>query len=144
MRRLLALCGAIALAACNSVDAPQANFTLPTTDANVVGTFVLQSANGNVPPYVVAANSAGTQILLDDRIVLHDDLTWADTTNYEVDLASGDITRGATTTSGSYNIGDGHINFTMTGGGAAATFAGAVVGDKLTVIFQNRPFIYSR
>ena len=143
MRRLLALCGAIALAACHSLDSPEPNFTLPTTETNVVGTFVLQSANGRVPPYVIQANTAGTKILLNDRIVLHDDLTWADTTNYEVDLANGDTQVGPTTTNGTYNIAGGRINFTMTVGGNI-TFAGAVVGNTLTVVSQNRPFVYAR
>lgn len=143
MRRLLALCGAIALAACHSIDSPQPSFTLPTTDANVTGTFLLQSANGSTPPYVIVANSAGTETLLNDRIVLHDDLTWADTTNYRIDLATGESNLGATATSGSYNISGGHINFTMITGGTA-TFAGAVVGNTLTVVFQGLPFIYSR
>jgi hypothetical protein len=141
MRRLLTLCGAIALAACNNIDSP--DFTLPTTDANVTGTFVLASANGNVPPYVVVSNTSGTETLLDDRIVLRDDLTWADTTNYRIDLASGQSNVGATATGGSYNIANGHINFTMITGGTA-TFAGAVVGSTLTVNFQGRPFIYTR
>jgi hypothetical protein len=144
MRRLLALCGAIAVAACNSIDSPkQAPLTLPTTDANVVGTFLLRSANGNVPPYIVAANNAGTQTLLDDRIVLSSDLTWADTTDYEVDLATGERNVGLTATAGTYNINAGQINFTMSTGGTL-TFAGAVLGDTLYVLSQNHPFVYQR
>ena len=145
MRRLVALCGALTLlAACSHLDAPtNADFPLPTTDANVVGTFLLRSANGNVPPYVISSNGAGTQTLLNDRIVLNGDLTWADTTNYEVDLATGGVQLGGTATSGTYNIADGKINFTMTTNGNA-TFQGAVVADTLKVSFQGRPFIYQR
>ena len=143
MRRLLALCGAIALAACHNLDSPVPDFPLPTTDANVTGTFLLRSANGNTPPFIISANAAGTQTLLDDRIVLHDDLTWADTTNYRIDLASGESSVGGTATAGSYNISNGRINFTMTTGGSS-TFAGAVVGNTLTVVSQNVPFIYTR
>jgi hypothetical protein len=144
MRRLLALCGAIALAACNQVDAPDVNFTLPTTDLNVAGTFVLTSANGIAPPYVVASNGVTTQTLLDDRIVIHDDLTWADTTNYGTErLSDGQTTVTFTSSSGTYAIADGHINFTMVQGGSS-TFKGAVVGNDLSVDFQGRLFRYAR
>jgi hypothetical protein len=143
MRRVFAFCGAIALAACQNLDAPHDDFTLPTTETNVVGTFLLTSANGQVPPYVVAANTEGTEFLVDDRIVLNDDLTWADTTNYRTELTAGGTNASATATAGSYNISDGHINFTMTTGGNA-TFLGSVIGNTLTVNFRQHPYVYSR
>ena len=145
MRRFVALCGAMALlAACTNLDSPtNVDFELPTTDANVVGTFILRSANGLVPPYVVTSNSAGTQTLLNDRIVLNSNLTWADTTNYEIDLATGETQVGGTATAGTYSIANGKINFVMTTNGST-NFTGAVVADTLKVSFQGRPFIYAR
>ncbi|HEY4306960.1 MAG TPA: hypothetical protein VGM82_20990 [Gemmatimonadaceae bacterium] len=145
MRRVSVLCGALAfIAACTNLDTPtNVDFELPNTDANVIGTFQLRSANGLIPPYVVTANSAGTQTLLNDRIILGANLTWVDTTTYEIDLATGDTQVGPTATSGTYNIASGKINFTMTTGGNA-TFQGAVVADTLKVSFQGRPFIYQR
>src|SRR4051812_42939805 len=102
MRRLLALCSAIALAACNHLDSPDLNITLPITESNVAGTFLLKSANGNAPPYVLFSNASGSRTLLNDRMVIHDDQTWADTTNYRDDLSDGSSALRFSVTSGTY------------------------------------------
>ena len=144
MRRLFVLCGAIGLMACNHVDDPGINFTLPPTDANVAGTFVLQSANGQIPPYTAIDNAVEIWTLVDDRIVIQNDQTWADTTDYVVqeqaDGTTGPIT---TASSGTYAISNGQINFTMTVGGTS-TFAGSVVNDSLSVLFQGKLYRYAR
>jgi hypothetical protein len=81
--------------------------------------------------------------LLNDRIVIHEDLTWADTINYQTDHADGSTVVTFTATSGTYNIADGRINFTKVQGGTEK-FIGAVVGNDLSVDFNGRLFLYSR
>lgn len=144
MRRFLGLCVAIVLGACHTLDAPDQNITLPTTDTNVSGTFILTSANGNVPPYTAGATSSELLTLVNDRIVIHDDQTWADTTNYSVQRRSDGVAHDSSTaTSGTYAIANGHINFTMTHGGGAV-FVGSVIGDELAVNFSGALFRYQR
>ena len=143
MRRLIALCGAISLIACTNNEAPNVEITLPTTESNVAGTFVLKSANGAVPPYNIPTNTSDVLTLLNDHLVIHADQTWADTVNYETDRTTGETIITFTSTSGTYNIADGHINFTKTQGGSEK-FIGSVVGNDLSVNFNGRLFLYSR
>jgi len=144
MRRLLALCGAVALIACNNTDQPDLQITLPTTEANVVGTFLLRSANGTAPPYAIPTTNGDVLTLLNDRMVIHEDLTWADTINFRRDrFIDGQSVGEFSVTSGTYNIADGHINFTKTKGGSDK-FIGAVVGNDLSVDFNGRLFLYTR
>jgi len=144
MHRLLVLCAALVLGACNSLDAPDQNITLPPTDADVAGTFILTSANGNVPPYTAGGNNLEVWTLMNDRIVIHGDQTWADTTNYSVQRQSdGAAHDSSTATSGTYAITDGRINFKMTQGGGAV-FVGSVVGNDLSVNFNGALFHYQR
>jgi len=143
MRRLIALCGALALVACNNTEEPDLHITLPTTETNVAGTFLLRSANGSAPPFQLPTNNTDVVTLLNDRIVIHDDLTWADTINYQTDRANGTTAVTFTATSGTYNIADGHINFTKVQGGTEK-FIGAVVGNDLSVDFNGRLFLYTR
>ena len=143
MRRLIALYAAISLVACTNNEEPNLEINLPPTESNVVGTFVLKSANGAVPPYTIPTNGSDVVTLLNDHLVIHEDLTWADTVNYETDRASGETIVTFTSTSGTYNIADGHINFTKVQGGSEK-FIGSVVGNDLSVNFNGRLFLYAR
>jgi hypothetical protein len=143
MRRLLALCTAVTLVACNSTDDPNVGFVLPPTDANVAGTFVLASANGFVPPFDVILNSQERWTLVQDRLVIQGDQTWVDSTDYHIVRAGNQETDTTTASAGTYNIAEQHINFTMTLGGTI-TFEGSVVADTLSVSNGGRLYRYLR
>ena len=144
MRRLLALCTAITLAACNSTDDPDVGFVLPPTDANVTGTFFLTSANGFVPPFDVVSNSQERQTLVRDRVFIQADQTWLDSTDYHVTRAGGLEIDTTTASVGTYNIADQQINFSMTVNNNPVTFAGAVVADTLSLVNGGRLYRYLR
>ena len=146
MRRsclIVAACTAVvALAACNNDNSPQ--FTLPTTDADVAGTFNLTSANGRALPYTAAVNGNQQLDVTADEIVIAANNTWVDTTHYVLtDLLSGTAAPDSGASAGTYTIANGQIQFVMTMGGTSI-FSGAVTGSKLTVLFNGQPFIYSR
>jgi hypothetical protein len=143
MRRLLALCAVVTLVGCNSTEDPDVGFVLPPTDANVAGTFALASANGFVPPFDVVVNTQERWTLVRDRIFIQDDQTWVDSTDYHVERAGGLETDTTTSSAGTYNIAEQHINFTMTVGGSI-TFQGAVVADTLSVSNGGRLYRYLR
>jgi hypothetical protein len=144
MRRtvLLLIVSSISLAAACGGD--NKDLTLPPTEANVVGTFNLTSANGRLLPYTAFVTSTAQWDLAADRIVIAADNTWADTTSYNVtDFSSGAVTPQLTATAGTYKIANGQIQFVMTVGGTSI-FAGAVTGSTLSVLFNGQPFTYTR
>ena len=147
MRRLpfvVAACAAIvSIAACTNTDHPP-EFTLPTTDADVAGTFNLTSANGRSLPYTAGLSANQELDVVGDQIVIASNNTWVDTVQYVVtDLVSGAATQTAEGTAGTYTVADGKIQFVMTSGGTSI-FAGAVTGNTLTVLFNGQPFVYTR
>jgi hypothetical protein len=147
MRRLhliVAACAAVvSIAACTNTDHPP-EFTLPTTDADVAGTFNLTSANGRALPYTAGLSATQELDVAADQIVIASNNTWVDTVQYVVtDLASGNATQTSEATAGTYTIANGKIQFVMTTGGTSI-FAGAVTGNTLTVLFNGQPFVYTR
>jgi hypothetical protein len=120
------------------------SLTLPTTDANVTGTFTLTSANGRQLPYTAFIDGTQQWDVTGDKIVIAGDNTWVDSTTYLVtELLNGSSSNQASATSGTYKIVSGQIQFVMTTGGSTI-FAGSVTGNTLSVLFNGQPFIYTR
>jgi len=142
MRRLaaaLVLCAAMIGCAESS-----ATFTLPTTDANVTGTFSLVAANGQPLPIVAQLTPTEQWNLSADKLVLDTLGKWTETTTYTVlTLASGATRDTLANTIGTYAIANGQINFIVTtppGGG----FTGSVTGKTLTLLYSGGTFQYTR
>ncbi|MDB4878060.1 MAG: hypothetical protein JWM41_4506 [Gemmatimonadetes bacterium] len=145
MRRLPLILLAVAALGCGgSTTPPEALLTLPATDANVVGTFHLVTANGASLP-IVAVNSATQQAnLTADTLVIVADNTWVETSIFNItSLIDGTQGTARSVSSGTYLIANSQINFTTTAGGTNA-FAGSVTGNTLSLVFNNKPFVYSR
>ncbi|HTE44965.1 MAG TPA: hypothetical protein VK636_06960 [Gemmatimonadaceae bacterium] len=141
MRRLPLVLLLAAFAACDrSVDP----ITLNPTDLAVTGTYALAQVNGHTLPFAAFVTGNDEWDLTSDIIVMGDDKTWSETTNYNVvSLATTNVTQQHTTTSGTYAIGSGVITFTRIDGGAL-TFTGSVTGTTLWVLFNGGQFTYSR
>jgi hypothetical protein len=141
MRRLSYLAVILALLGCEQNSAEP---TLAPTDANVVGSYALSTANGRLLPIVVSLTADEEWDLSADRFVISADNTWTDTTTYAVkSFASGSVTARQTGATGTYAIANGQINFIMTTGGTA-TFPGSVTGNTLSLLFNGGHFVYSR
>jgi hypothetical protein len=142
MRRLTLLIAALVVAACTTNETTE--MTLPQTDANIVGSFDLTSANGKELPYQAVVTTSEVWTLTADKIVIQPNNTWVDTTSYSVLNRLDQSTAGrGSVTSGTYAVANGQINFTMTSGGSA-TFVGAVTGATLQVNFNGARYVYTR
>jgi hypothetical protein len=131
-----------ALIGCSSSSEPTT--TLPVTSPDVVGTFALTSSNGVVPPFTAFTTATEQWNLQSDFFAIAPDGTWTETTNYLVFLlADGSSSTRQSVVSGTYSIANGQINFVMTTGGTS-TFAGAVSGNALLIVFNGKPFGYTR
>jgi len=143
--RTLALIAAVGLAVASaacSVDKP--DLTLPTTDANVVGSFNLVTADNHLLPFIAIITSTEAWELDADRIVLASDNTWVDSTAYTVqDLSSSSIGPKVTVATGTYAIADGLITFTKTSGGSGI-FTGSVFSNSLAVNSAGKRYLYTR
>jgi uncharacterized lipoprotein NlpE involved in copper resistance len=142
-RPLIWLLAALTLIGCsNSNDVPA--FTLPVTSTDVIGTFTLTSSDGVAPPFTAFTTATEQWRLQTDNIVMAPDGTWSETTTYLVfQLSDGSSATQTTIVSGTYVIANGQINFTMTSGGTA-TFAGAVSGNALILLYNGKQFAYTR
>jgi hypothetical protein len=146
MRRLSILLLAVAALACGGGDTapPETILTLPATDANVVGNFHLVTANGSILPIVAVVTATQQASLTSDTLSLATDNTWIETSIFQLtSLIDGTISAAQSVSSGTYLIANNQINFTTTVGGTN-TFAGSVNGSTLFLLFNNKPFTYSR
>jgi hypothetical protein len=142
VRRLAILFLAASVVACS--DDVQSGLTLPTTDANVTGTFNLSFANGQPLPYTAQVSQTQITTINSDKIVILANNSWVDTTNYAyVNRIDGSAITKGSATAGTWTITNGQIQFTMTTGGAS-TFVGAVVNNSLQVDFNKIRYVYSR
>ena len=142
MRRFPLLLLVAAAVGCGA--ASGADLTLAPTDANVTGTFNLQTANGQVLPVRSIFNQTQEWDLTADQIILSADNTWVETSSYVVTtLLTGDQVNTQTVASGTYSVTSGQINFIMTAGGTS-TFIGSVTGSTLSLVFNGGRFVYSR
>ena len=141
MRRIALVVSLVVASGCGS-DAPE--FTLGPTDANVVGTFALTNSNGRLLPILARLTAEDEWDMTSDQLILRPDLTWSETSNYNVrTFSSGALSTQQTASSGTYSISDSKINFVMTVGGTA-TYTGSVSGNTLTMIYNGGHFIYTR
>ena len=121
-----------------------ADLTLAPTDADVTGTFNLQTSNGQLLPVSFILKQAQVWSLVADQIILSADNTWVETSTFIVtDLTTGVKTNTQSVVSGTYSIASGKINFIMTVGGNTA-FAGSVTGNTLSLVLNGGRFVYSR
>jgi hypothetical protein len=142
MRALHCLAFAAFLAACGSDKT--VDVSLPPTSTDVVGSFNLISANGVTPPFAAFATTTADWTLASDSVAIAANNTWTETTKYFVTtLADNTTTTQFTSVGGTYSIASGQIQFVMTQGGST-TFPGSVTGSSLTIIFNERRFIYAR
>lgn len=143
MRRPTVLAAALVLAvgACKT---EKADLTLPVTETNVTGTFNLTLANGSLLPFTALITNTEVWTMVADKIVIAANNTWVDSTNYTVlNRNDGTTAPRSTATAGTWGIANSQINFVMTTGGTAV-FIGAVVGNSLSVNFNNQRYQYSR
>ena len=121
-----------------------ADLTLGPTDANVTGTFNLQTSNGLLLPVSFILNQAQEWSLVADQIILSADNTWVETSTFIVtDLSTGVKTNTQSLVSGTYSVASGQINFVMTVGGTT-TFTGSVTGNTLSLVLNGGRYVYSR
>jgi hypothetical protein len=143
MRRLVIAVAAMVALGCGSAD----DFvpTLPVTSTDVVGDFVLRTANGNELPFVAFTTTTGDAWeLASDKMFLKSDGQWSESTLYVVHkLSDGSSNSNETVVSGTYTIANGQINFVMTQGGTEK-FAGSVIGTELRLLFNGRLFVYTK
>jgi hypothetical protein len=142
MRRLwIALFAAVAVGCGSDSDVVA---TLDPTSTDVVGDFVLRSANGSQPPFLAfTTNTGDAWELASDKMFLKADGTWSETTVYIVHKSDGLQNSNETVVSGTYAIANGQINFVMKQGGTD-TFAGSVNGAELRLLYNGRLFIYTK
>jgi hypothetical protein len=143
MRRLPLILFAVAALACGGSDSTTGPvITLAPTDANVVGTFHLVTANGALLPVVAVNSSTQLASLTADTLVLGSDNSWTSIFNV---LSLIDNTQGPvrTVSGGTYSIGNSQINFVTTLGGSSA-FIGSVINNTLSLSFNGNLFVYSR
>jgi hypothetical protein len=140
MRRLAVLFSALVAIGCGG---DTQSLTLPVTDANVAGNYLLTASNGRTLPIIAFVTADEEYDLTSDQFVIGADNTWGETTNYTVTSFSTGATRTTSSQSiGTYAIASGHINFTITDGNIA--FTGSVTSNKLTVLFNGGQFVYQR
>ena len=143
MRRLPLLLFALVALGCGDSGA---DVSLAPTDANVTGTFNLQSSDGVGLPLLAGYTSDGqTEIDMSaDQIIIAADNTWAEVTSSRftslVDLTSSSQ---ATNSAGTYDISNNKINFVMTSGGTEK-FSGSVIGNTLQVAYNGSRLVYTR
>ena len=141
MRRISLLLSALVVLGCSS---DKETLTLPTTDANVVGTYSLTSSNGRSLPFTVVLTAEEQWLITSDQFVIAGDNTWSETSNYLITtLATGATRTSSTQASGAYAISNGQINFTMTAGGTTP-FTGSVTGNILSLLFNGGHFLYTK
>jgi hypothetical protein len=110
----------------------------------VVGTFALTLSNGRPLPVVARLTNDEEWDITSDQFVIAADNTWNETTNYRVtSFSSGTASTQSTSSSGTYTIANGQINFVMAVGGTA-TFTGSVSGKSLTILYAGGQFFYTR
>lgn len=121
-----------------------ADLTLAPTDANVTGTFNLQTSNGQLLPVNFTLNQVQVWSLVADQIILSADNTWAETSTFVVtDVTTSVTTNTQSVVSGTYSIASGQINFIMTVGGTT-NFTGSVTGNTLSLVLNGGRYVYSR
>jgi hypothetical protein len=124
--------------------APGADLTLAPTDADVTGTFNLQTSNGQLLPVNFVLNQVQVWSLVADQIVLAADNTWAETSTFVVtDVTTSVTTNTQSVVSGTYSITSGQINFIMTVGGST-NFSGSLTGNTLSLVLNGGRYVYSR
>ena len=143
MHRLRVLLLALAVAGCGG-DTAKLDLTLPPTETNVTGTFVLSLANGQALPFQAIVTNTEIWNLTADRIVLAPNGTWTDTTAYNITSRDdGSQSTRLTASAGTWAIANNQINFIMTVGGTV-TFEGSVVQNSLSVNFSGHRYLYLR
>ena len=141
MRRIALLMSLVLAAGCVG---DTAEFTLGPTDANVVGTYSLTLSNGRLLPIIARLTADEEWDMTADQLVINADLTWTETSSYQVtSFATGGISTQQTASSGTYAIVDSKINFVMTVGGTA-TYTGSVTGNTLKMVYNGGQFVYTR
>lgn len=145
MRRLITLflgIAGVAIVGCSTNDS--GTLALAPTDSVVTGTYILQLANGNPVPFAAFQTATDLWAIAGEKIVLSPDLTWSDTTNYQViSLLNGNERDTLSTSAGTYSLGNNQINFLTTSNGTAS-YVGSVSGNVLDVRFQGSRFVYTR
>jgi len=141
MRKYLVALVCLVAVGCGS---DKVTFTLPPSETNIEGTFLLTLADGRVPPYAAFFTSTDEWDLTSDRLYIVPGGTWADTTFYTVfSLRDGSSEPRATATAGTYSVSNSQIHFTMTTGGTSV-FDGAVKSNILYVLFNGVQYQYKR
>jgi hypothetical protein len=144
MRRLPLLLFALVALGCGGGSG--ADVSLAPTDANVTGTFNLQTSDGVGLP-LLAGYTADGQTEIDmsgDQIVIAADNTWTEVTSFRLtSLVDLTYTSQATNSAGTYNVANNKINFVMTTGGSEV-FTGSVIGNTLQVAYNGSRLVYTR
>lgn len=145
MRRLITFIlgvAGIATVGCSTHDASQ--IPLQPTDSVVTGAFSLTLANGNPLPLEAFQTNTDLWAIAGEKIVLSQDLSWTDTTSYQVfSLATNAERDTISTAGGTYSVANGQINFSTTANGTLA-FTGSVTGNILVVLLQGSRFVYTK
>jgi len=122
------------------------SFTLAPTDADVAGTFALQTSDGHKLPKDGGRTLDGTAEIYQtaDVLTLDGAGDWTETTTLALQSLVDNTEQSQTTTSnGTYSIANGQIDFVRTLSGAA-NFSGSVTGAVLTVLYSGSTLVYVR
>jgi hypothetical protein len=143
VRRIALLLVPAFLVACLSTS--DDSLTLDPTDANVAGSFSLQSINGTGLPVIANVTTTQEFDLTGDTISIASTGAWTETSVYNVTtLANNAVSVLVTTIGGTYTIANQQINFVQTSGGGSSAFVGSVHTNQLTLVFGGSQFIYTR
>ncbi len=143
MQRFALLVVPVLLSACLSSN--DSSFQLDPTDTNVAGAFSLVTINGGPLPVVASVTTTQEFDLTSDTVTVTATGNWTETSVYNVSsLTDNSMSTLVTTIGGTYTIANQQINFVQTTGSGAATFAGSVHGNALTIVFGGTEFLYNR
>lgn len=111
----------LAALACGDPVSPETDF---------LGTYQLQTVNGQALPYVVAQAGQNTVAVTSDQIVVADGGSWSETANYRV-TESG-TTRTETSTDGGHWVRTGTSLALYSGTATTTTYTGTIGTNRLT------------